>query len=123
MLRYTEYSQTVLHAFQIVYEKKAKRAGMPVVYNPDVGVLPAVRVLLRLFYESTAILFHENIQGELTGAFYRIRFDERGLYQIDSPLHVTILDAIQLSTNTVSYAFASKTRRAGLSIFCFLTTI
>ena len=114
MQRFTEYSQTVLHAFQIVHEKKADTLAD---YNSR--VLPAVRVLLRSFYESTAILFHENIQGELTGAFYRIRFDERGVYQIDSPLHVTILDAIQLSTNTVSYAFASKTRRGELSIFCF----
>ena len=104
----------MLHAFQIVHEKKA---DMLADYNSR--VLPAVRVLLRSFYEWTAILFHENIQGELTGAFYRIRFDERGVYQIDSPLHVKILDAIQLSTNTVSYAFASKTRRGELSIFCF----
>jgi len=59
-----------------VHEKKADTLAD---YNSR--VLPAVRVLLRLFYESTAILFHENIQGELTGAFYIIRFDERGVYQ------------------------------------------
>ena len=104
----------MLHAFLIVDRKTADKL---VDYNPH--VLPAVRMLLRLFYESTSILFHENIKGELTGPFYRIRFDERGLYQIDSPLHVAILDAIQLSTNTISYAFTSKTRCAGLSIFCF----